>query len=154
MDGAKIGHGKGDVTRDGAVVGAAMFLTSGGGALAGEAAEAAIDHGNLAEKISGFVIESVGGFHDVDPHRQGEHGAISAMKRALGAVEADPYRAGDGGGVAGEPCVFEIVGCAGFASAWLIEAEALDGCGGAAGGDLVEDFGHRPCRAFTGSVVG
>ena len=62
------------------------------------------------------------------------------MNGAFWGVEADPDGASEIGGVAGEPCVFEVVGGSGFAAAGFFEAEAGDGCGGAAGGDFVEDF--------------
>ena len=113
-----------------------------------------VDEVDLAVELAGLVAEAVGGFHDVHPDRQREDGAVAAVDGFFRGVEADPDGAGEGGGVAGEPGVLEIVGGAGFAAAGFVEAEAFDGGGGAAGGDFVEDAGNRPCGAALGGLIG
>ena len=76
------------------------------------------------------------------------------MDRFLGMVEADPDGAGEAGGIAGEPRVFEVVGGSGLPGGGLVETEAFHRGGGAGTHDFLEDLGNRPSRAGVGGLVG
>jgi hypothetical protein len=67
VDGAEVVGGEGDVCGDLVVVGVSIGFAAGGGAFAGEAAEAAVDEVDVGVELSGFVAEAVRCFHDIDP---------------------------------------------------------------------------------------